>query len=80
MLPRKMWPAKSAGKVNMQISNNERWSCKKEIAQHFGIGLRTVTDWMKRRILPFVKVGRVVRFHLPECELAVKKYQVKSRE
>jgi hypothetical protein len=60
------------------MDNN--WLSKRDIALHFGIGLRTVTDWMRRRILPFVKVGGVVRFHLPDCEAAVRKYQVKSRE
>jgi hypothetical protein len=79
-LLRSNWPVKSTGKVHMQIRNNEEWFNKKQIALRYNIGERTVTDWMKRRILPFVKVGRVVRFHLPECELAVKKYQVKSRE
>ncbi len=55
------------------------WKSKREVAQHFGIGLRTVTDWMSRRILPFVKVGHVVRFHLPDCEAAVRKYQIQSK-
>ena len=57
-----------------------KWCSKQEIALHFGIGLRTVTDWMKRRILPFVKVGHVVRFHVPDCEVAVRKYQIKSAD
>lgn len=57
-----------------------KWHSKKQIAGHFGVGLRTVTDWMRRRIIPFVKVGHVVRFHLPDCESAIRKYQVKSRE
>lgn len=59
---------------------DKQWSNKKEAALYLGIGQRTVTDWMRRRILPYVKVGRVVRFHLPECEMAVRKYQVKSRD
>ena len=56
------------------------WRSKSEIALHYGIGLRTVTDWMHRRILPFVKVGNVVRFHLPDCDAAVRKFQIKSRQ
>ena len=55
-------------------TNNNEWRSKKEIAAHFGIGLRTVTDWMRRRIMPFVKVGGVVRFCVPDCEAAVRKY------
>ena len=66
--------------MNTELVVQNKWCSKKEIALHFGIGLRTVTDWMRRRILPFVKVGRVVRFHLPDCEEAVRKYQVSSKE
>lgn len=58
---------------------NNEWRSKKEIAAHFGIGLRTVTDWMRRRIMPFVKVGGVVRFCVPDCEAAVRKYLINSR-
>jgi hypothetical protein len=63
-----------------ELTVDNGWRSKMETAQHYGIGLRTVTDWMNRRILPFVKVGGVVRFHLPDCDVAVRKYQIKSRE
>lgn len=64
--------------MNEQTSN-DKWCSKREVALHFGIGIRTVTDWMGRKLLPYVKVGHVVRFHLPDCELAVKKYQVNTK-
>lgn len=59
--------------------NGLKWHSKKEIAAHFGIGVRTVTDWMRRRIIPFVKVGHVVRFSLSDCESAIRSYLVKSK-
>jgi excisionase family DNA binding protein len=62
-----------------EVVNESNWHSKKQIADHFGIGLRTVTDWMRRRIIPFVKVGHVVRFSLADCEGAIRKYQVKSK-
>jgi hypothetical protein len=33
---------------------------------------------MKRRILPFVKIGRIVRLDLDECDRAMEKYRSKS--
>lgn len=57
-----------------------KWHNKKQVAAHFGIGLRTVTDWMRRRLIPFTKVGNVVRFNLSDCEGAIRKYQVNSKE
>lgn len=74
------WSSERGGNTKMtEITNNNEWRSKKEIAAHFGIGLRTVTDWMRRRIMPFVKVGGVVRFCVPDCEAAVRKYLVNSR-
>jgi excisionase family DNA binding protein len=63
-----------------EVANEGTWHSKKQIADHFGIGLRTVTDWMRRRIIPFVKVGHVVRFSLADCEIAIRKYKVSAKD
>ena len=63
-----------------EASTEVKWHNKKEVAAHFGIGLRTVTDWMRRRLIPFVKVGHVVRFNLSDCETAIRNYQVNSKK
>jgi excisionase family DNA binding protein len=63
-----------------EANSKIKWHNKTEVAAHFGIGKRTVTDWMRRRLIPFVKVGHVVRFNLLDCESAIRNYQVKSKE
>ena len=35
---------------------------KRELAVKLGISKRSVSDWMKRGYLPFLKLGTVVRF------------------
>jgi excisionase family DNA binding protein len=55
------------------------WKTKREIACHFECNVRTITKLMKQRILPFVKIGRLVRFDVAECDLALEKYKFKSR-
>ena len=70
----------TVGKHMSEITTEAKWHSKKEIAAHFGIGLRTVTDWMRRRLIPFTKVGHVVRFNLSDCESAIRKYEVRSKE
>jgi len=55
-----------------------RWLTKAALAQHYCISLRTVTNLMRRRVLPYVKIGQVVRFDVAACELAMKKYEVVS--
>lgn len=54
------------------------WRKKSEIAEYYQCNIRTVTNLMRRRILPFVKIGRFVRFHVEDCDEAMQKYQRKS--
>lgn len=41
---------------------------KAEVSKRLCVQPRTVDDWMKKRILPFYKVGRSVRFKWSEIE------------
>ena len=58
----------------------DRWQTKAGLAQHFSISIRSVTNLMRRRAVPYVKVGRLVRFDLPACEKALKKFEIVSVE
>jgi hypothetical protein len=33
---------------------------------------------MRRRVLPYVKVGRIVRFDLEACDRAMRAFQIRS--
>ena len=35
---------------------------KRELADVYRVSTRTVSNWMKSGVLPYLKVGRVVRF------------------
>ena len=68
--------------VIQTLQNNgtgKLWKTKREIAGHFECNVRTITKLMKQRILPFVKIGRLVRFDVAECDQAMEKYKFKSR-
>jgi excisionase family DNA binding protein len=39
---------------------------KKELALRLKITTRTIENWQRRGVLPFVKVGKVVLFHWPD--------------
>jgi len=54
------------------------WVNKAEIARHFKCSVRHINELMRRRILPFVKIGRFVRFDLAACDQAMRNYQTKS--
>ncbi|MDB4314139.1 helix-turn-helix domain-containing protein [Akkermansiaceae bacterium] len=49
----------------------------KELAEYFSVSTRTVTNWKAAGIIPFIRIGRVVRFSIDEVEAALEKYKVK---
>ena len=52
---------------------------KKVIAARYGISTRTINNWMRRRIIPFVKMSaRMVRFDPEVCDLVLKSHEYKS--
>jgi excisionase family DNA binding protein len=60
------------------ILSATQWANKGEIARHFKCSARHINKLMRRRILPFVKIGRFVRFDVAACDQAMKSYQTKS--
>jgi len=47
------------------MNNSHEYITKTEIAERFHVTPRTVEAWMAKRIIPFQKIGRTVRFHWP---------------
>jgi excisionase family DNA binding protein len=41
---------------------------KLQVATHFNVSPRTVTNLMRQQSLPYVKIGRLVRFDLHACD------------
>jgi len=58
----------------------EGWVGKKGVAEHFKISARTVDNWMKRGLLPYIRIGKNVRFKLSEAEEAINRcFKVRGR-
>ena len=49
----------------------EGWVGKMEVARHFKISCRTVDNWMSNGSLPYIRIGRNVRFKLSEADEAL---------
>ena len=59
--------------------HSRRLVTKKTIAARYGVSIRTVNNWMRRRILPFTKMSsRMVRFDVEICDLVLKSHEYKS--
>jgi hypothetical protein len=54
------------------------WLKKPELAQHFRISIRHVTNLTKKHVFPFHKFGKTIRYRLSECEKAANKFKVNS--
>jgi excisionase family DNA binding protein len=49
---------------------------KWQLAEKLGIGKRTVDLWMREKRLPFIKVGKTVRFRWPDVLEKLNAYRV----
>jgi excisionase family DNA binding protein len=49
---------------------------KRGIATKLGISERTVAEWMKHKRLPYIKIGKSVRFHWPDVLKRLRSLQV----
>lgn len=45
-------------------SNTDNWLSKKDLANHFSVSERTITNWMSARRVSYLRIGRTVRFNL----------------
>jgi len=64
--------------TQVNIHNENVWVTREKLAQHFAFSLRTVANLQKRRVLPYIKVGRLVRFNLNKCEQALIRFEHRS--
>jgi excisionase family DNA binding protein len=62
------------------VATNNRASVglfrKKELAQQLAISKRTLDVWMQKGRIPFLKVGRSVRFRLSDVLEKLQSYRV----
>jgi hypothetical protein len=64
--------------TQVNLHNENVWVTREKLARHFAFSLRTVANLQQRRVLPYVKIGRLVRFNINKCEQALKKFEHKS--
>ena len=48
---------------------------KKELAPVLRVSTRTVDNWQRNKILPYIKVGRLVRFNITRCLRALERFE-----
>lgn len=53
-------------------TNIERWCSMKEITEYLGVSRDTVLNWIERRNMPAVKIGRLWKFKISEVDVWMK--------
>lgn len=51
-----------------------RFVTKRALARHFECSIRTIDNWMAEGIIPYLKVGRLVRFRIDAVEASLDKF------
>lgn len=65
--------------ANMTIQTATKdYMTAQELAAWLGVSLRTVVNLRRRRVLPHLKIGRLVRFSRVQVESAMSSYTVKG--
>jgi len=50
---------------------------KPELAQRYGVVVRTIDNWIALRQIPFLKIGKkMVRFDVAECDAALQRFKI----
>ena len=61
--------------IQNPVLNEQKLVNKRKIAHRYDVSERTIQDWMDRRILPYHKIGYMVRFDPEECDEALERYK-----
>jgi excisionase family DNA binding protein len=51
---------------------------KRLLALKLGVSRRSVENMMQRRVIPYIRIGAIVRFRLTDVERALARYTVKE--
>lgn len=62
----------------MPQSPNPKRLTRRELAEELGRSLSAIARWQHARKIPFVRIGRFVRFNLTSVERALERYELKE--
>ena len=51
---------------------------RREIADYIGVSERTISNMMRQRRIPVIKIGKTVRFDPLKVRKALEKYEIES--
>jgi hypothetical protein len=61
------------------VHHQTKFVDKVEIANRYSVSQRTINEWMRGNIIPYIRISyKLVRFDLEKCDVAFQIYEIKS--
>ncbi len=64
--------------MRMENKLPENWVSTKEIAQHLGVTIETIRNWIRKETIPCHKVGKLWKFKISEVDAWVTSGQARE--
>ncbi len=70
--------ATSQAEKTSEFVNNVGWVKKSDLAKHLSLSVRSIDNLIARRAVPFVRLGRSVRFKISDVDRALERFTRKE--
>jgi len=67
---------KNAGDIKGRMSSGRRFLGVKELSEYLGLPINTLRSWVWMRKIPYVKLGRIVKFDLRDIDEWIRERKV----
>jgi excisionase family DNA binding protein len=78
IMPKSQTAGPSADKLEGVNVPYPRPMTRQELAAFLGVSQRTIDSYIASRRIPYVKLGRLVRFRLPDVERALSRFTIEE--
>lgn len=65
--------------MNAESNKPEPWVSTKDIAEHLGVTIDTIRNWIKKETIPCHRVGKLWKFKISEVDAWITSGQARDR-
>jgi excisionase family DNA binding protein len=67
---------KNADNIKSQMTPRQRFLGVKDLAEYLGVPINTLRSWVWMRKIPYIKLGRIVKFDLRDIDEWIRERKV----
>ena len=57
----------------------QRYLSPQELAEYLGLSVQTIYEWTSQKKIPYIKLGRLVKFDITEIDVWIKSHKVEPK-